>query len=146
MQEGIFAFHVGPYAAVYIGNVRMWDAKQEGLRYSILFDFDKSKSIATYEKFLTEVVSPLIPANSTVIIQGYTDIIGEESHNQALSLERATGTQAILQRALNARGVKGVKFDTNGFGEDVNDAPFDNNFPEERFYNRSVIIDIIPAK
>ena len=116
------------------------------MRYSILFDFDRSKSIDSYEKFLTEIVTPLIPANSTVIIQGHTDIIGEEAHNQALSLERATGTQTILQRALTARGVKGVKFDTNGFGEDVNDAPFDNNFPEERFYNRSVIIDIIPGK
>ena len=35
------------------------DPKQEGLRYSILFDFDKSKTIASYEKFLTDIVTPL---------------------------------------------------------------------------------------
>jgi len=39
---------------------------------------------------------------------------------------------------------KGVKFETSGFGSDVGMAPFDNNLPEERFYNRTVIIDIIP--
>jgi hypothetical protein len=37
-----------------------------------------------------------------------------------------------------------VKFDTYGFGEDVRRAPFDNRLPEERFYNRTVIIDILP--
>ncbi len=33
-----------------------------------------------------------------------------------------------------------------GYGEDIANAPFENNLPEERFYNRTVIIDIIPAK
>jgi hypothetical protein len=32
------------------------------------------------------------------------------------------------------------------FGEDAGMAPFENNLPEERFYNRAVIIDIIPVK
>jgi outer membrane protein OmpA-like peptidoglycan-associated protein len=44
--------------------------KQEGLRYSILFDFDKSDAIAAYEKFLTDVVAPLIQDNGTAIIHG----------------------------------------------------------------------------
>lgn len=35
-----------------------------------------------------------------------------------------------------------VKFEMTGFGEDSNYAPFKNEFPEERFYNRTVIIDI----
>jgi hypothetical protein len=30
----------------------------------------------------------------------------------------------------------------NGYGEDSNRSPFNNKFPEERFYNRTVIIDI----
>jgi outer membrane protein OmpA-like peptidoglycan-associated protein len=55
------------------------DAKQEGLRYSILFDFDKSKSVVAYEKFLTEVVTPLITDNSTVIIHGHTDVMAMKS-------------------------------------------------------------------
>ncbi|HUQ97560.1 MAG TPA: OmpA family protein, partial [Chitinophagaceae bacterium] len=121
------------------------DAKQEGLRYSILFDFDKSKSIAAYENFLTQVVTPLITENSTVIIHGHTDIIGDEKYNHSLSHERATGAQQIIEHALSNTGKKGVTFETYGFGEDAGMAPFENGLPEERFYNRTVIIDIVPA-
>jgi outer membrane protein OmpA-like peptidoglycan-associated protein len=122
------------------------DLKQEGLRYSILFDFDKSKSIASYEKFLTDIVTPLIPEYGTVIIHGHTDIIGEDKYNLTLSQERAMGAQQIIERSLSNVQKKGVKFVTYGFGKDSNMAPFENNLPEERFYNRTVIIDIIPAK
>ncbi|RYY84846.1 MAG: flagellar motor protein MotB [Chitinophagaceae bacterium] len=122
------------------------DEVQEGLRYSILFDFDQSKSIASYEKFLTDVVAPLIPDNSSVTIHGHTDNIGEETYNHSLSHDRATGTQAILAAALSRAGKKGVQFQTYGFGEDAGMAPFANTYPEERFYNRTVIIDILPVK
>ncbi|MGZ5222373.1 MAG: OmpA family protein, partial [Chitinophagaceae bacterium] len=122
------------------------DTKQEGLRYSILFDFDQSKSIASYEKFLTEIITPLIPENGMVMIHGHTDIIGEEMYNYKLSYERALGVQQIIERALLQAGKKGVTFETYGFGQDTVMAPFENNLPEERFYNRTVIIDIIPAK
>jgi outer membrane protein OmpA-like peptidoglycan-associated protein len=126
--------------------MKMDDPKQEGLRYSILFDFDKSKSIASYEQFLTDIVTPLIPENGTVIIHGHTDIIGEETYNHTLSQERAMGAQRVIEQALSKAGRKGVKFETYGFGEDESMAPFENNLPEERFYNRTVIIDIIPGK
>jgi outer membrane protein OmpA-like peptidoglycan-associated protein len=122
------------------------DMKQAGLRYSILFDFDQSKTKEVYEKFLTDVVAPLIEDNATVIIHGHTDNIGEEPYNLNLSNERAKEAQTILSRALTNAGKRGVKFETYGFGEDRNMAPFDNNLPEEHFYNRTVIIDIIPNK
>jgi outer membrane protein OmpA-like peptidoglycan-associated protein len=126
--------------------VKTADDKQEGLRYSILFDFDKSKSIDAYEKFLTEVVTPLISNNSKVIIHGHTDVIGDEKYNHSLSHERATGTQRILEQALSNAGKKGISFETYGFGEDAGMSPFENTVPEERFYNRTVIIDILPNK
>lgn len=126
--------------------IKAADDKQTGMRYSILFDFDKSKSITAYEKFLTDVVAPLIPDYGTVIIHGHTDIIGEENYNSILSNERAAGSQKILERAVVKAGKKGVKFESYGFGEDIGLAPFDNKFPEERFYNRTVIIDIVPSK
>jgi outer membrane protein OmpA-like peptidoglycan-associated protein len=127
--------------------LKVADATQQGLRYSILFDFDRSKSVDAYEKFLADVVAPLVPENGTVIIHGHTDIIGEDAYNHILSQDRAKGAQAILQRALNAAGKKGVRFETYGFGEDVSMSPFENNLVEERFYNRTVIIDIIlPGK
>jgi outer membrane protein OmpA-like peptidoglycan-associated protein len=117
----------------------------EGLRYSIVFEFNKSKAIAMYDKYLTEVVAPKIPKDGVVIIHGHTDIIGEESYNLNLSLDRANEVKNIIERALSQAGRKDVKFEVHGLGEDENVSPFENKFPEERFYNRTVIIDIIPA-
>ena len=118
----------------------------EGLRYSILFEFNKSKAIAMYEKYLREVVTPKIPKNAVVIIHGHTDIIGEESYNLNLSTDRANEVKGIIENALSNSGRKDVKFQVHGFGEDESMAAFENKLPEERFYNRTVIIDIIPAK
>ena len=118
----------------------------EGLRYSILFEFNKSKAIAMYEKYLREVVTPTIPKNAVVIIHGHTDIIGEESYNLNLSTDRANEVKGIIENALSNSGRKDVKFQVHGFGEDESMAAFENKLPEERFYNRTVIIDIIPAK
>jgi len=120
--------------------------KVEGLRFSVLFDFDKSKTVTTYEKFLTEKVVPLIEDNGTVIIHGHTDIIGEDDYNMVLSQKRAQDTQNILERALSKAGKKGVKYEVYGFGSDVKTAPFENQYPEQRFYNRTVVIDIVPAQ
>jgi outer membrane protein OmpA-like peptidoglycan-associated protein len=122
------------------------ETQQEGLRYSILFDFDNSKTIASYEKFLADVVAPLIPENGTVIIHGHTDIIGEEAYNHTLSHDRALGVKKIIEKALLKNKTRGVKFEMFGFGEDPATSPFENNLPEERFYNRTVIIDIIPGQ
>ena len=117
----------------------------EGLRYSNLFEFNKSKATAIYDKYLTEVVTPKIPKNGIVIIHGHTDIIGEESYNLNLSLDRANEVKSIIEGALSQAGRKDVKFEVNGLGEDESVSPFENKFPEERFCNRTVIIDIIPA-
>jgi outer membrane protein OmpA-like peptidoglycan-associated protein len=131
-------------SSVYL--LRQDMALQKGLRYSILFDFDKPNALASYNKFLTGEVASSIPDSATVIVHGHTDIIGEDAHNLKLSQERAEGVQDILQKALTSSGKTHVKFETFGFGEDANHAPFNNNLPEERFYNRTVIIDIIPLK
>jgi outer membrane protein OmpA-like peptidoglycan-associated protein len=114
-----------------------------GLRYSILFDFNKAKTIDSYEDFLTQTVAPLIKDGSTVVIHGHTDKIGEEVYNANLSQNRAKQAQTILERILSQSGKRNVKFNTSGYGEDLDRAPFDNNLPEERFYNRTVVIDII---
>ncbi|MCE3281290.1 MAG: outer membrane protein OmpA [Chitinophagaceae bacterium] len=125
--------------------VKAADNLQTGMRYSILFGFDESKSITAYETFLAEIVAPLIHDNNTVIIQGYTDIIGDDNYNDNLSRERAMSSQKVLERAILKRGIKGVKFESHGFGEDEKMTPFSNKLPEGRFYNRTVIIDIVPA-
>ncbi|NDP28264.1 MAG: OmpA family protein [Flavobacterium sp.] len=123
--------------------VRWEPAKiEEGLRYSVIYEFNESKAINIYDKYLTEVVAPKIPANGTVIIHGHTDIIGGDAHNLELSQARANDVKGILERALAKSGRTDVKFDVSGYGEDENKSPFTNKFPEERFYNRTVIIDI----
>lgn len=119
---------------------------EQGIRYSIIYEFDESKATRIYEKYLSEIVAPKIPIGATVVINGYTDIIGDEIHNQDLSTARANDVKTILQNSLSKTGRNDVKFDVKGFGEDSNSSPFENKYPEERFYNRTVIIDIIPAK
>jgi outer membrane protein OmpA-like peptidoglycan-associated protein len=116
---------------------------QESIRFSIIYEFNESKSIAIYDKYLTEIVTPKIPKNSTVIITGHTDVIGEVDYNKNLSLARANNVKSILEKSLAAAGRTDVTFKIYGEGENEKVAPFENKYPEERFYNRTVIIDII---
>ncbi len=119
---------------------------EESMRFSIIYEFNKSVAINIYEKYLLEVVTPKISDNATVIINGYTDIIGGEENNQKLSLDRANNVKGILEKGTSDAGLKNVKFEVSGLGEDKSLSPFNNKYPEERFYNRTVIIDIIPGK
>lgn len=88
------------------------------------------------------VVLPKIPKGGTVIIHGHADVIGNEVYNQQLSLARANDVKDILAAGLKKAGRTDVKFEVVGYGEDEKAAPFNNKYPEERFYNRTVIIDI----
>lgn len=117
---------------------------EEVMRFSIIYEFNRSKAVSMYEKYLTDVVAPKIPQGGTVIIHGHTDIIGGEDYNQNLSLARANDVRSIIENSLSKAGRSDVKFEVYGFGEDEKQSPFDNKFPEERFYNRTVILDIVP--
>lgn len=52
----------------------------------------------------------------------------------------------IMKKALAAQGRKDVKFEVSAYGEDPKQAQFQNTYPEERFYNRAVMIDLVPVK
>lgn len=119
---------------------------EEVMRFSIIFEFDDARAIALYEKYLTEIVTPKIPHGGKVIIRGFTDIIGETDHNQRLSLSRANDVQKIMEAALTKAGRNDVTFKVTAYGEDEKTSPFENKLPEERFYNRTVIIDIEKGK
>ena len=118
---------------------------EELTRFSIIYEFNESKAITIYEKYLTDIVIPKIPTGATVIIHGYTDIIGDEAYNLKLSVARANDVKAIIEGGLAKAGRSDVKFEVFGFGEDQSLSPFENQYPEERFYNRTVIIDIVPV-
>ncbi|HSM63929.1 MAG TPA: hypothetical protein VK833_08340, partial [Gillisia sp.] len=128
-------------------NVVLWTPSEleEGMRFSILYEFDDSKAIAMYEKYLTEIVAPKIPENGNVIINGYTDVIGETDNNQKLSLARSNDFKQILEKAMSNANRDDVTFEVYGSGENEASAPFGNKLPEERAYNRTVVIDLIPA-
>jgi hypothetical protein len=119
---------------------------REMLRFSVIFEFNDSRAITIYEKYLSEIVTPKIMKDGKVIIHGHTDVIGEEAHNMELSKERAAEVKGIIENALEKAGRTDVRFEVYGFGEDQVMEPFENRFPEERFYNRTVIIDIIPPE
>jgi hypothetical protein len=118
---------------------------EEMMRFSIIYEFNNAEAIGIYDKYLTDVVIPKIPNGAKVVIHGHTDIVGDSEYNQKLSEARANDVKAILDKGLAAAGRSDVKFEVYGYGEDLNMEPFDNKYPEERFYNRTVIIDIIPA-
>jgi outer membrane protein OmpA-like peptidoglycan-associated protein len=124
--------------------MRTPSTNSEGMRFSILYEFDESKAIPIYDKYLTEVITPKIPKDATVLIHGYTDIIGDAEYNENLSWARARDVKSIISDALSKAGRSDVTFETYGFGEDSDLSPFSNTLPEERCYNRTVIIDIIP--
>ena len=119
---------------------------EEMMRFSVLYEFNESKAIPIYEKYLADVVAPKIPVGGTVIIHGHTDIIGGEAYNLNLSVNRANDVKEIIEKSLLSAGRSDVKFEVTGYGEDQTMAPFENKYPEERFYNRTVIIDILPRK
>ncbi|WOK04195.1 ice-binding family protein [Imperialibacter roseus] len=129
-------------------NMVLWtpEVDEMGMRYSVIYEFNNSTAIAMYEKYLTEIVAPKIPHGGTVIIHGHTDVVGDAANNEKLSLARANDVKTILTKALSKAGRTDVTFKVLGFGEEERMMPFGNKWPEERFYNRTVLIDIIPAK
>jgi len=111
-------------------------------RFSVLYEFDKYNTTPMYEKYLTDFVTPKIPNGATVILNGHADVIGAEAHNKTLSMDRANDAKSILEKSLLKAGTTGIKFETYGTGDNQALSPFKNTLPEERFYNRTVIIEV----
>jgi hypothetical protein len=59
-------------------------------------------------------------------------------------MERANDVGKIMESALSKPGRKDLRIEVMGFGEDQKLSPFENNHPDERFYIRTALIDIIP--
>lgn len=115
-----------------------------GQRYSILFEFDDSRTVQTYDAFLRTEVAPRIPTGSTIVVHGHTDRVGLDDYNLELSNKRAQDARRVLEDELKKLG-KTATFDSYGFGETEQRAPFGNENPEGRYYNRTVLIEVIPG-
>jgi outer membrane protein OmpA-like peptidoglycan-associated protein len=116
----------------------------ETLRYGILFDIDQARAVSSYDRFLTTVVAPRITDSATVFIRGRTDVVAPTDYNLTLSKGRAEGVWRLLADKAAVDGKRGVRFNPSWSGEDQTLAPFGNVTPEERNYNRTVIIDVVP--
>ena len=96
----------------------------------ILFDLDKS-DIKGNNKKIVNFIKGRIKSNSTVMITGYTDKLGNPEYNLKLSEARAVSTAKALNIPVSStKGVGGAS------------PLFDNDLPEGRFYCRTVEVYI----
>jgi outer membrane protein OmpA-like peptidoglycan-associated protein len=99
----------------------------------ILFDFGSAVLGWRNEKILQTVREYVTPAAS-VLVAGFTDMIGEDNFNKTLSEQRAASVRSKLSSIV--RTIRPMT--TRGFGE--TSPLFSNSLPEGRFYNRTVQI------
>ncbi|OYT14671.1 MAG: hypothetical protein B7C24_17120 [Bacteroidetes bacterium 4572_77] len=96
----------------------------------ILFGFNTAQ-ISDANRELLDFISKQITEDSEVEIKGYTDITGAGAYNQDLSIRRATSAKEAL--GLEHATVLGISEE---------ELMYDNQYPEGRFYCRTVVITI----
>lgn len=108
-------------------------------RYALtLFAIDNAVLGPADERLLIEEILPDIHPTSVVTITGYTDVIGLEDRNLALSRQRAEG---VAKRVRREKGPSGYQqMIVRGVGE--SSPLYSNQLPEGRFLNRTVQIEI----
>ncbi len=105
----------------------------------VLFDFDSPKISEKDKQIIDKNILPVIAANSTVQIYGYTDKIGDFDYNKNLATRRADAVKNYL-----ATKVKNVKFESYGVGEGVQ--IFNNDQTLGRQLSRTVQIYVVTPK
>lgn len=93
----------------------------------IMFDFDQSTFNGLNQQIISTYLYKHITSVDSVRITGYTDRTGNEAHNLELSRKRAQSIAKTVEVSDNH---------AIGVGESV--LLYDNNFPEGRFYCRTV--------
>jgi outer membrane protein OmpA-like peptidoglycan-associated protein len=114
-------------------------------RYSIVFRYGQDDAVRTYDDFLRNVVAPKIESGANVIIIGHTDNIGDPASNLALARKRAIEVRDMLRAETNRLGHP-ASYQATGEGEEETRTTFSNTLPEGRFYNRNVMIDVVPKE
>lgn len=103
------------------------------------FGYDSYEIIPRQDQELRRIAEG-IRDGAVVTITGYTDLIGKDDYNDALSLRRAESVANRLRRLLEARGVS--SYTINPIGGGVDRETFDNTLPEGRALSRSVQVTV----
>lgn len=105
----------------------------------ILFDFDKDTIDSRNQEIVNMIVARIkILPQATVKIVGHTDNIGTEKYNLKLSERRALAVYKLLSAGFGETPGDRIRY--SGIGP--NTPPFDNQSPEARSFNRTVIITL----
>ena len=119
------------------------EEQQELEKFSlILFAFDESKLGAKNQRTL-DLVAQSFKKNEPqkLSIVGYTDELGDPTHNDELSRRRADEASAELEHALRLQGLK-LPDNTLIDGKGSREKLYDNSLPEGRFFSRTVNITV----
>ncbi len=111
-------------------------------RYLMIFEYNQSDAIASYEtKIRNEIVPGILPTDN-VVIHGHTDVIGTAEGNRILAQERADQAKRIIEDQLEKEN-KTVPVEALGIGQTINPYTFNNQYPEGRMYNRNIFVEVI---
>ena len=103
-------------------------------RYNLIFFDFNSPKVSKFNESTVSVILNRIRLNSAVNVFGFTDRIGSDVVNKKLSEARAED----FYEKIKSRIVPN-KLDYTGNGAKL---IYNNDFPEGRFYNRTVIVEI----
>jgi outer membrane protein OmpA-like peptidoglycan-associated protein len=132
------------------GKVQSLDVKESAtevridLAADVLFDFDKADILPKAQTTLKQAADIVREkAKGTVRLEGHTDAMGSDAHNQKLSEQRA---QSVKSWFMENEGLRNVSFATKGYGASrpvaPNKKPDGSDDPEGRQKNRRVEIVI----
>ena len=108
------------------------DLNLENFQAILRFNYNSSKLTPTNKELLKQLVG-ILPENSTIEILGSADELGTVQRNRELEEERAENTREFIETSSNKQFIIQT-------GE--NTTKFDQNDPNGRFLNRSIIIKV----
>lgn len=119
-------------------NVRMLPRRSTSLQTDaftavLRFDYNSSDLTDNVRSLLTQLAE-ILPAGSTVIIEGSADVLGSEGRNRVLSEERGRKTENFMRSATS----KSFTFRTSTRTE-----KFSDDTPQGRFLNRSIYLRVV---
>jgi outer membrane protein OmpA-like peptidoglycan-associated protein len=104
-----------------------------GFAAVLRFDYNSSELTDNVRSLLTQLAE-ILPAGSTIIIEGSADVLGSDVRNKVLSEERARNTETFMRSATS----KSFTFSTSTRSD-----KFSDDTPQGRFLNRSIFLRVV---